>query len=155
MTQGGRWVEEYKKSQKVKIKVWLTTERAANSGQDVFRETVEVRDINRLENRERCVCGKNTSDGRGKREVGKVSEREGGGMATSQSRLSDTAHQSSIEPADRYFQHEMTHQLYCGGVGERHTETRESEWERQRWGGLYLFNEDLFKQAGQSRIWVI
>lgn len=98
-----------------------------------------------------CVW-KNTSDGRGKREVGKVSEREGGGMATSQSRLSDTAHQSSIEPADRYFQHEMTHQLYCGGVGERHTETRESERERQRWGGLYLFNEDLFKQAGQSRI---
>lgn len=58
-------------------------------------------------------------------------------MATSQTRLCDTAQQPSIKPADRYFQHEMTHQLYSRGVGKRHTERQEKvcERERERGGG--------------------
>lgn len=51
-------------------------------------------------------------------------EESGGGSETSQTGLSDTTHQLSIRPADRYFQHETTHQLYRGGVGERHRDER-------------------------------
>ncbi len=53
-------------------------------------------------------------------------------MASSQTRLSDTAQQPSVRPADRYFQHEMTHQLYRGGVGERHTQRQGKVCERER-----------------------
>ncbi len=81
-------------------------------------------------------------------------EREGGGMAASQTRLSDTAHQSSVRPADRYFQHEMTHQLYRRGVGERHTEARKWEREKERIKA-FLSAAALFKLAGQSRKRVI
>lgn len=39
----------------------------------------------------------------------------------SQTGLSDTTEQPSVRPAECYFQHEMTHQLYQEGVGERRT----------------------------------
>lgn len=75
-------------------------------------------------------------------------------MATSRSRQSDTTHQPSVRPADRYFQHEMTHQLYRGGgEGERHAEKVLCEREREGEGEtrLYLFAESSLKRAGQQR----
>lgn len=82
-------------------------------------------------------------------ERGKLEKREGesskrrrGGMETSQTRLSDTAHQSSIRPADRYFQHEMTHQLYRGGVGERHRDKRKCV-ERERGLKGFIYSVEL------------
>lgn len=70
-------------------------------------------------------------------------------METSQTRLSDTAHQSSIRPADRYFQHEMTHQLYHGGVGERHRDKRKCV-ERERGDLKALIIQWSLIKAGRS-----
>lgn len=72
-------------------------------------------------------------------------------MATSRSRQSDTTHQPSVRPADRYFQHEMTHQLYRGGgEGERHAEKVLCEREREGGGNKALFICRIFFKAGRS-----
>lgn len=61
-------------------------------------------------------------------------------METPHIRLSDTARQSSIRPADCYFQHETAYQLYRG----RETQSPGKVCgERERW--LYLLGEPLFK----------
>lgn len=60
-------------------------------------------------------------------------------MATSRSRQSDTTHQPSVRPADRYFQHEMTHQLYRGGGERARDMQRKCVCERERGGGKQGF----------------
>lgn len=77
-------------------------------------------------------------------------EREREGMALSQTRLSDTVQQPCIRPAECYFQLEMTHQLYHGGVNEREIETRESLRMSER-VGLYSFIKALFKKSQKKK----
>lgn len=80
-------------------------------------------------------------------------EREREGMALSQTRLSDTVQQPCIRPAECYFQLEMTHQLYHGGVNEREIETRESQCMSER-VGLYSFIKALFKKSQKKKIYL-